>query len=127
MYLYSNLRVFSSKGSLNNVHIRELPFLDGGSSVCDGRPSIFVGPHLGTPKILAYPLSCLWVLKPFISLHPLRKFSYKKCSLKFRLLKNAISGLGVWEPQKYIQIKSVQCLSNIGPQLFFERHKVLEN
>ncbi len=48
----------------------------------------------------------------------------KKCSLKFSLLKNAKSGLGVWEPQKYFHIKSVHCLSNNGPQLFFEHPKL---
>ncbi len=49
----------------------------------------------------------------------------KKCSLKFSLLKKAILGLGVWEPQKYFHIKLVHCLSNIGPQLFCEHPKVL--
>ncbi len=51
---------------------------------------------------------------------------YKKCSIKFSLLKKAILGLGVWEPQKYFHIKLVHCLLNIGPQLFFEHSKVLK-
>ena len=43
----------------------------------------------------------------------IHEIGLKKCLLKFSLLKKAIFEMGVWEGQKYFNLKLVHCLFNI--------------